>query len=246
VNKNIYSHTEWVKFSKKVVARDNNKCVKCNRTSPEVVLQAHHEVYTTNKPPWESALSDCITLCKGCHAREHGLIEPNSGWFLVSIDDLGAVSGICERLNCGSKIRYEHLTYHPKWGYKIVGSTCIEHLTQEDQNISSELLAIYHSISSFLHKVTWTIGQTNASRSYIKAKYGHDYIRIYGDELRYKFQLAIKVKGKRYHEYTKLFPIHNKTLIEAKELSYIALKGIRAKNDADKITLRALYKKLIP
>jgi hypothetical protein len=65
---------------------------------------------------------------------------------------LGALDGICERKNCGTGIRYEHIIYHPNWGYKIVGSTCIDHLTQEDKLLSSDILKMYKQISKFVSK----------------------------------------------------------------------------------------------
>ena len=136
ISRKHWRNENWFKFSEKVKNRDNYTCILCGRDSNEVILQIHHEIYIKGKLPWEYSLSDCRTLCKGCHAREHGLIEPDKGWSLLAIDDLGNLDGICERLNCGKKIRYEHLTYHPKWGYKNVGSTCIEHLTEQDKSLS--------------------------------------------------------------------------------------------------------------
>ena len=41
-HKTIYKKSEWTEFSSKVKKRDNNKCVKCNRSGSEVTLQVHH------------------------------------------------------------------------------------------------------------------------------------------------------------------------------------------------------------
>ncbi|PWQ94266.1 HNH endonuclease [Leucothrix pacifica] len=116
----LYSAKEWHRFSENIKKRDKGICLKCNRGSPDVVLQVHHEVYKEGRKPWEYNSSDCITLCSGCHAREHGLIEPTKGWSLLSINDLGGLDGHCEKKGCGNAIRYEYLTYHPKWGYQTV------------------------------------------------------------------------------------------------------------------------------
>lgn len=145
--RNIYVNEEWLSFSNKVKRRDGYRCLQCDRSQDQVTLQVHHEIYVAGKAPWEYALSDCLTLCKGCHAREHGLIQPQSGWSLLSITDLGDLEGICERTGCGTEIRFEHLTYHPKWGYLVVGSTCIEHLTQEDRLLSNNVIKLYKNIS---------------------------------------------------------------------------------------------------
>lgn len=76
----LYINEKWYEFSGKVKQRDEYKCLQCGRREPEVILQVHHEIYVKGKAPWEYPLSDCRTLCKGCHAREHKLIEPDKGW----------------------------------------------------------------------------------------------------------------------------------------------------------------------
>jgi 5-methylcytosine-specific restriction endonuclease McrA len=78
-SKRIYVNDDWTAFSEKVKRRDGYKCLQCGRGTGEVTLQVHHEVYVAGKAPWEYALSDCLTLCKGCHAKEHGLIKPDRG-----------------------------------------------------------------------------------------------------------------------------------------------------------------------
>lgn len=237
----LWRNEEWFNFSETVKRRDSYKCLQCERSSHEVTLQVHHERYVPNKPPWEYAASDCRTLCKGCHAREHGLIEPDRGWSLISIDDLGTTSGACERSGCGSSIRYEHLTYHPSWGYKIVGSTCIEHLTQEDKLLSGVVLKLYKTISDFVHSSDWSIGFTKNSNKYISTKHNHHLIRIYGKSNYYSFQLAIKVKGEKWHMYKDIVNLKGKSFEEVKELAYIALKGTTTNDREEKQHLRKLY-----
>lgn len=243
--KNLYRNEKWFEFSGKVQARDGKVCLNCHRSPPEVILQVHHVIYIPNRLPWEYALSDCITLCKGCHAREHGHIEPNSGWFLMSIDDLGDLTGICEREKCGNYIRYEHLTYHPDWGYKKVGSTCIEHLTRKDKEFSKKILSSYRNISKFIHGTDWYTGQTKKGKTYIGATHGYDYIRIYGEDSRHAYQIAVKEKGRKYHHYQDIVRIPGKSLLEAKELAYIALKGLTTENEKEKSQLRSLYKSIM-
>ncbi len=216
--------------------------MKCGRSPSETVLQVHHQLYVANKKPWEYATSDCITLCRGCHAREHGIIEPNRGWFLLSIVDLGGLDGTCERENCGNGIRYEHYTYHPQWGYKTLGSTCIEHLTQKDRALSGKLLACYCGISKFVHGSKWFEGRTKKQKSYIAAKHGHDYVRIYGTGKKYTFQVLLKVKGMKRYEFGELIRIPGKNLLEAKELAFITLKGMRSNDPQEKEMLRCVYR----
>jgi hypothetical protein len=78
--------------------------------------------------PWEYAYEECQTLCKGCHAEEHGIIMPRSGWFSMGGDDLGEYpAGTCEL--CGTDLRHIFLIQHPNWGAMSVGTDCHDKLT---------------------------------------------------------------------------------------------------------------------
>ena len=231
----FYRNHEWIEFSQIIKDRDGNKCIKCLRNHTEVVLQVHHNTYYKDKKPWEYSFSDCITLCKGCHAREHNLTEPVSGWTLFSIDDLGDLDGICERKNCNRAIRYEHIAYHPKWGYKTVGSTCIEFLTEEDKFKSYQYIKFYKKIAKALHEFEWNEGRTEKRRPFIFTEYKKSIIRVYKNNSSY--QLAFYI-GRKKHEWEKpIQPLEQKILnIEfVKELALIHLMGIIARErDKDK------------
>lgn len=242
--KRIYINEEWFAFSDKVKRRDGYKCLQCGRGATEVTLQVHHEIYVAGKKPWEYALSDCRTLCKGCHAKEHGLIEPDRGWTLLSIDDLGGPEGTCERKGCGADIRYEHLTYHPKWGYMVVGSTCIEHLTQEDRLLSSNVINLYKNISKFIRTSEWNRGKTKNGKSYIHSTYKHHNIRIYGEEYAHSFQLVLKEIGARRHDFGKIISVKGKNSLTVKELAYTSLRGTLSDSEEEKEILRNLYREL--
>ena len=239
-----YYNTKWYNFSNVVKRRDGYKCLKCGRKEPNVVLQTHHKTYKPDLEPWEYPYSDCITLCKGCHAKNHGLIEPDYGWTLISIDDLGDLSGICERKGCGKEIRYEHVTYHPQWGYKTVGSTCIEYLTREDQFLSHEVLKIFKKISDFVNTSNWQRGLTKNRNEYIVTTHSYHQIRIYGKENYYSFQIALKQKGEKWFDYHDFIRARNKNLDQAKELSYIVLKGLITESETEKELLRNIYRRI--
>lgn len=242
--KKLYTNNQWQAFAAKVKHRDGNACMQCQRAEPEVTLQVHHEIYVEDKPPWEYALSDCRTLCKGCHAQEHELQEPSSGWSLIGIEDLGGLDGVCERQHCGHEIRYAHVAYHPRCGYKTVGSTCIEILTQKDRLLSSRLIALYKNISHFVHSSTWQEGVTKKGKAYISSRYKHHTVRIYGCENHYSFQTVLKEKGIRWHDYGKFIAASNKSLEEVKELAYIVVKGQSSTDAEDKALLRKIYQKI--
>lgn len=240
----VYVNSKWEAFCQRVIHRDKGLCLQCGRGEPEVVLQVHHEVYHDGRAPWDYPLSDCRTLCKGCHAREHGLIEPDRGWRLVAIEDLGGPYAICERHGCGHEIRYAYYTYHPAWGYKLVGSTCIEHLTQADRQLSSKVVGIYKNISHFVHNTPWREARSKRGKRYMAATYKYHEIRIYGEYPKYTFQLVIKEKGVRWHDYGKFISLQDKTLEQAQELAYIALKGTLGESEEEKQLLRGIYKRL--
>ncbi len=243
-SKNLYVNKNWFAFSEKVKRRDGFKCLQCGRGAGEVALQVHHKIYVVGKAPWEYALSDCLTLCKGCHAKEHGYIEPDRGWVLLSIDDLGGLDGTCERKGCGADIRYEHLTYHPKWGYMVVGSTCIEHLSQEDRLLSDSVLHLYQAVSRFVHKSDWKEGLTKNGRSYIFSSWGRHQIRIYGDNNLHSFQLVLKDKGVRWYQYGDFIRVPGKSTMTVKEMAYTALRGFLSDRESEKEVLRNLYREL--
>lgn len=239
-----YYNDSWISFSDAVQRRDNYRCVKCGRKKGEIVLQTHHKEYKKGFEPWEYPLSDCISLCKGCHAKEHNLIEPSDGWTLISIDDLGGLYGVCEKKGCGNEIRYEHLIYHPAWGYKTVGSTCVEYLTQEDQYLSVEIIKTFRKISDFVKSSAWEIGMTKKGKKYFHTTYSHHQIRIYGDVNFYSFQIALKQKGQKWFNFGDFIKTKNKTLEQVKELGYIVLKGTITENYEEKEILRNIYKKI--
>lgn len=237
-----YTNENWFKFSDRVKRRDGFKCLKCGRGKDKSVLQTHHKVYKKSLEPWEYPLSDCITLCKGCHAEEHNLIEPKFGWTLISIDDLGGPYGYCEKKGCGTDIRYEHLIYHPKVGYKAVGSTCVEYLTQEDQYLCEDVLKIFKRVSSFVQDSEWDTGYTKNDKPFLFTTHQHHKIRIYGKKGWYSIQIVLKEKGRKWFEYKDPINVGNKTLDQVKELGYITLKGMINEDEDEKEILRNMYR----
>lgn len=240
-----YQNEKWLQFSELVKARDNYKCLKCGRTKNEVTLQVHHTYYKKGVEVWEYALSDCITLCKGCHAKEHNIIEPTSGWALIAVNDLGGTYGMCEKEGCNSEIRYEFTIYRPSYGYKVVGSTCVEYLTREDQNLGAEVIKLFQRISDFLRGANWRMNTTKYGKNYLSTTHMHHEIRIYGNEKPYTYQIALKEKGNHWFEFGKFLKAgQNTTLDQVKELAFIVLKGTITKNAREKELLRNLYKKI--
>jgi hypothetical protein len=239
--KTLWSNQHWHKYAYDIKNRDGFRCTQCGRGRDKVTLQVHHLHYVDGLLPWQYASTDCVTLCKGCHAREHGVIPPQQGWILVSIDDLGSPTGRCEKTGCNSSIRYEHHCYHPLSGEMVVGSTCIEHLTLEDQYISENVRSIYKSIREMVHK-EWLEDKSKSGKPFIYSTYKHHQIRVFGKN---GFQLALKEKGRNWYEFKKLIKIRSYYLERAKELACVALKGTISTNIEERERLRILYRQLL-
>lgn len=122
-----YRSEQWYVIRERVITRDGFCCARCGKPSNEVELQVHHLHYIKGRKAWEYPDQELITMCKGCHAQEHGHIMPQSGWEYQGEEDLGDLCGTCEL--CGSELRYAHSIYHEKWGYMIVGALCADRLT---------------------------------------------------------------------------------------------------------------------
>ncbi len=124
-----FRRKDWQRFRKEVIELDGGICVRCRRGPLEgAVLQVHHKEYLPGKLPWEYPYELCETLCKGCHAEEHGIIRPFTGWECFGHDDLGEPTGECEV--CGNAIRHVFFVQHAKWPSLEVGETCCDHLTE--------------------------------------------------------------------------------------------------------------------
>lgn len=126
-----YKTVDWKQYRCDIIKSDGSACVRCGASSSSgAILQVHHRHYIRGRKPWEYPPEFCETLCKGCHAREHGIIRPESGWDLIASEDLGSPDGECDR--CGKEIRYVYLVGHSKWVSMEVGTDCCDHLTSTD------------------------------------------------------------------------------------------------------------------
>ncbi len=125
---NFYTRQDWIDFRESVIKLDGGKCTQCNRSRLDgVVLQVHHKRYIQGRKPWEYDYQDCETLCRGCHAAEHGKIIPKQGWECIGSHDLEDLIGYCEL--CGTNLRYLYLVHHPRWPAMEVGTDCCDNLT---------------------------------------------------------------------------------------------------------------------
>ncbi len=116
---------EWKKKRQEVLARDHYTCQCCGKKmSDGAILQVHHLGYMPGKKLWEYPNEMLTTVCKYCHAAEHGKLPPKGGWKYIGYYELDDISGCCEL--CGNSLKYEYYVYHPDWGFLTVGCDCVE------------------------------------------------------------------------------------------------------------------------
>ena len=159
-----YRHADWSAFRQQIMLLDNFRCVRCLRTATDgAILQVHHKHYVQGMLPWQYEFSQCETLCKGCHAEEHGHVMPQSGWVMVGTDDLGDISGECEL--CGTHFRHAFAILHPKWGSMVVGTDCCDKLTGTDEanRFMDQLTKRRDKLARFVQSKRWKARENGAS-----------------------------------------------------------------------------------
>lgn len=125
---NRYRSKEWNAFREEVIRLDDERCARCFASRDSgAILHVHHKSYIPGRLPWQYAYDSCESLCRSCHAQEHGIIPPKAGWELVGYDDLGDLVGFCDY--CGTQIRYVFMIQHAKWMTLEVGEFCCDDLT---------------------------------------------------------------------------------------------------------------------
>lgn len=160
-----YQTNQWKTFREEIIKLDARCCSICGRKEPDVILQVHHTHYIAGKNPWEYELKDCITICKGCHAQEHGKIRPNSGWEYMGEEDLGGLSGECDY--CHTRIRYIHYIFHENWSIMGVGTNCCDSLTESEIGQKRKLKLVHQQrLKKFIHSKDWSIKDNEHSITY--------------------------------------------------------------------------------
>lgn len=160
-----YRSADWASFREEVFKLDDYACTKCGKTRTDgAVLQAHHKQYLPGRKPWDYPYEMCATVCRGCHAAEHGKIPPRFGWEFMGSDDLGGLNGACEY--CGESIRYVFLVQHANWRAMEVGEICCGHLTSEPKatEFMDERRRYLGRRKRFVASRRWTVGRDNIHR----------------------------------------------------------------------------------
>ena len=191
----LYRQREWKAYCAEQIKLHGGVCAHCLRAAPEVVLQVHHRQYVKGRLPWEYPYDECDVLCRGCHAKEHGIIMPSNDWEFIGEDNLGALEGECEY--CGKELRYTHMVTHPNWGTMIVGEQCCDKLTET--TIGSEahvdFLNYVKRRKTFINSPKWFVA-LNGVRSIERAGIAIEIVPT--DDGKFRFNLD-DVKGKADH-----------------------------------------------
>lgn len=198
-----YKQSQWKIFRESIIELDGYKCRQCGRGKDEVVLQVHHKEYKAGLKAWEYPTADCLTLCRGCHAQTHGIIQPTFGWEYIGDEDLGDLIGTCENRGCGSDIRYSFTIFHTQWGTLEVGTVCCDNLTDSQiaSNLKESKLKFESRKQRFINSKRWSIeGQLHRIRQ------GLFDIEIIETENEFSLRINGKISRK----------IKHKTLIAAK------------------------------
>lgn len=71
--KDQIKHPKWQKRRLEIMDKDNFSCQICGDT--ENTLNVHHLHYHKGRDIWDYEDWELITLCDGCHEKEHSTIE---------------------------------------------------------------------------------------------------------------------------------------------------------------------------
>ena len=64
-----YKTDEWMDLRERIIQRDKFRCVACGQ-KPKV-YHVHHLLYQYGNRIWEVPDYYLVTLCPGCHVKEH-------------------------------------------------------------------------------------------------------------------------------------------------------------------------------
>jgi hypothetical protein len=200
-----YRTEQWRKFRDTVFELDGYKCVDCNRIQSDgVTLQVHHKRYIRGLKPWDYAPEDCETLCRRCHAEKHGLVFPKFGWTCCGEEDLGELSGECER--CGTQLRYVFTVTHDDWFDMEVGTDCCDDMT--GTQVASEWRKLHERKKRFLKSRKWERTSTGSA-----IKLEKTIVRIESDGIEFRISVDQFAGSKSFKTATEallhLFEIYN-------------------------------------
>ena len=144
------------------------ECEECGRGKGDVILQVHHIYYNHDLKPWEYNEDACKVLCRGCHARTHGLAMPLNGWTCLHSDwDVGEKSDVTQCDLCETTMEWHNYLFHPKWGTINVGYDCADKLIDGHKH---EKERMNRARSTFIKSPRWEPSGGDGTRYYFDYK----------------------------------------------------------------------------
>lgn len=126
-NAKLYRDDTWRRKRLEIYNRDNCTCQKCGKKLAINEFCVHHISYQKDIRPAEYDNSWLVTLCMGCHYKEHKHDLPNDNWLFVDTFDAGDY-GDCECEKCGHQLKYVYTLFHKDIGFLDVGCDCADEL----------------------------------------------------------------------------------------------------------------------
>lgn len=193
--KKIYNSFKYAQFKANLFNDSDRTCVKCKKSMDfeDSLLQVKKDCLKDDSFSIEDYQTDEFEfICQDCYKSDITTNDPQTGWTLINIVDNGHVEYHCERIKannvrCNTPIQYEHNIFHPKIGFRIVGSTCIQHLEKEDQTISKEVIQAIPKIRSRADELKNMVKLNNWK-----------YLKPYGDQV---FSFHLEIDGVHHYMY---------------------------------------------
>ena len=98
----LHQNQKWYNFINTIKNKKDNICSCCKKKKELMLLDFNH--YKIEKDPWEQEEKSAFLVCNSCFKNNENIEEPDIGWYLLDIRDLGGLSGICKKKSCKQKI----------------------------------------------------------------------------------------------------------------------------------------------
>jgi hypothetical protein len=151
--KTKYVNSKFSLFSNNYMRKYGKHCSKC--CSDDLSNKLYVLDYQSEKPLYEYDYSQCVILCDECSTITANSIEPSTNWILVKIEELDTMNSRCQKHKdngniCNERVKKEYHVFNPLCGYKVVGSSCIGLLNEEDIKQVRAIEKLYKLISKHL------------------------------------------------------------------------------------------------
>lgn len=234
----LHQNQKWYNFINTIKNKKDNICSCCKKKKELMLLDFNH--YKIEKEPWEQEEKSAFLVCNSCFKNNENIEEPDIGWYLLEIRDLGGLSGVCKKKSCQQKIRYEYKIYHPEYGYLTVGSTCVDYLTGKEKQMCFDIKKEYIHTKKMVNKYKPKYKKNKKGLVFLEEKYKNTLIRIYKKKENCYLTRIIKIKNKKPQIKEAILLKEYSTGKKALEAGYLKIKELKSKNEEHKKILKEL------